>query len=45
MDYRLAVRSLPLRGGDTMGYITISDLVQYSLLLVAVIALYKKEDR
>ena len=40
-DYRLAVQSLSVKGGDAMNYVTYSDLIQIGILIVALISLYQ----
>lgn len=44
-DYRLAAQSLSEKGGDAMNYVTYSDLFQFGILIVAIIALCKTGDK
>ncbi len=44
MDYRRRFGHSHARGGDAM-YLTLSDLIQLGLLVVAIIALCKKSNR
>ena len=47
-DYRMAVL-VPLkyiaRGGDAMATVTFSDLIQFGMLIVGIIALCKKSSK
>jgi len=45
MDYRRRFGHSQRKGGEAMHYITLADLLQYTLVIVAVITLCKKSNR
>ena len=45
MDYRSAAQSLSVKGGDAVMFVTYSDLFQFGMLMIAIIALLENRNR